>query len=519
MSSNDSSQFKIVAFSADPWESCLPFVRYRGPETYTRMKVIKGNSGDDVYLEKIHEADIVLIQRDFPRFVKKWGEIVKIAREQQIGIVYEIDDLLFDLPQEHPSSSDLENYLHSILWALVESDLVTTTTQYLHDYLRPLNINIRILPNFLNDQIWSFRTPNQNKTNDQVTVGYMGGHTHDHDLRMVLPVLEALLEKYQHKIQIVFWGNPPPNEIKDHPNVNWTNLDIINYQEFAKFFNQQQLDIAIAPLMDNQLNRAKSEIKFLEYSAIGASGVYSKLPPYEQIVTHGHNGYLASDLDEWEHWLSYLIDNPDERLSIAQSAQDTVKQNWLLSKNANKWLDTYLAIPKRSTDYADRIKRFEKIHNVTEITQELLTSYQLIISEERKSHQKLTIASEEQTSIIAGKDKELEIATGKISEYQDLLDEKFKELQKAQLDITHYQGELTRQTRLLEEEQILYQSQIAEKDRQYEELEASLNQILDHRGWKFVQSMQKIRLRLIPLNSRREILYQSILRFFDSWRK
>src|SRR5690606_14753256 len=100
-----------------------------------------------------------------------------------------------------------------------------------------------------------------------------------------------------------------------------------------------EFDFVIAPLADNLFNRCKSGLKFLEYSAIGAPGVYSKLPPYEDIVIDGVTGFLAGTETEWIEKLTRLIEEPELRQNMAVAAQQTVQERWLLSQNITSWED------------------------------------------------------------------------------------------------------------------------------------------------------------------------------------
>jgi hypothetical protein len=63
--------------------------------------------------------------------------------------------------------------------------------------------------------------------------------------------------------------------------------------------------------------------------------------PYEEIVKHGKNGFLASSDQEWIECLQTLIAFPDMRQQIARKAQETVRKNQLLSDHANKWSKAY----------------------------------------------------------------------------------------------------------------------------------------------------------------------------------
>jgi glycosyltransferase involved in cell wall biosynthesis len=210
------------------------------------------------------------------------------------------------------------------------------------DYLSELNPNTRLVNNYLNDQLWGMLEPKvSDNDNQKVIIGYMGGLTHQADLAEVADTLLKLGDKYSHRVKYRFWGVQPPIELLNLPSTEWIKMNQEDYAEFARFFTQQDCDILIAPLKDNEFNRSKSSLKFLEYSTLGVPGVYSKLPPYEAIVEHGVSGYLASNAQDWEYYLSELIENPSIRNKLAIQAQQTVNEQWLLSKKFTEWSQVY----------------------------------------------------------------------------------------------------------------------------------------------------------------------------------
>ncbi len=131
--------------------------------------------------------------------------------------------------------------------------------------------------------------------------------------------------------------------------MEWNPIGLVGYRDFAAFFNSQSCDLAIAPLQDNLFNRAKSHIKFLEYSALGFPGVYSRLEPYAQVVEDGENGLLAGSLVEWEAQLTALIEDSSLRARLGTAAQETVRRDWLLSDHAAAWAQAYQKIYEIST--------------------------------------------------------------------------------------------------------------------------------------------------------------------------
>lgn len=339
---NKKSLKTIVVYTRAPWENALVKLRITAPAELAGINVLNGKEGGTYHPELVTQADIVVIQRDFPLNWKAYKNVLDIANTNNKPVIYEMDDLLLDMPNDHSHRHEYVHALLPMLDAALRSDVVTVSTRLLAEYMRQWNPNTRIIPNYLDDHIWDFNRKNERTgTNEQIFIGYMGGETHLLDLQYISEAIVRILDKYTGKIRLRIWGGKPPDVLVNSSYCEWVPINQLNYALFAKFFSQQDCDIFIAPLRDNRFNRSKSEIKFLEYGVHGVPGIYSQLPPYESIVIHGQNGYLASTIDEWEECLVKLIENPKLRQKMGSEAQITVKDGWLLSQNNQGWLEAY----------------------------------------------------------------------------------------------------------------------------------------------------------------------------------
>ena len=180
------------------------------------------------------------------------------------GVVFDLDDMLFDLPENHPDriSGFYTEALLPMLQAIMEADLVTVATETLRQALLPYNRSIEIIPNDLSQNLWSFKElPASSDLENFITIGYMGGKSHQPDLMMVLPALKAINEDYPGKIRFHFWGIEPPEELAISSQVGWSPPEPYVYQKFVNFFQTQTADIVIAPLEENYFNDCKSPIK------------------------------------------------------------------------------------------------------------------------------------------------------------------------------------------------------------------------------------------------------------------
>jgi glycosyltransferase involved in cell wall biosynthesis len=179
---------------------------------------------------------------------------------------------------------------------------------------------------------------------DKKVIGYMGTRTHDDDLLMVLPALKAVCGRHPEvEIQIIgVAGHSETNvKIQDLP-IRFIKPDQgeETYPNFMFWYTGWvSWDIAIAPLVDSKFNRAKSDIKFLDYAAVGAAGIYSDVVAYWDSVIHGEDGLLVSNhQDAWIAALEQSLVDHDLRHRLAGKAMRKLYGQRTLNQCAERWL-------------------------------------------------------------------------------------------------------------------------------------------------------------------------------------
>ncbi len=317
-------------------------LRFVAPLQKAGITPIQGNPGGHTDLDKISQADAVLIQRDFPKYLQDYERILSAARAQSKPVVYDLDDWLLELPKTHPDrvSHHYAGSLFPILRAITEADVVTVSTDKLAERIHPLNENIHVLPNYIDEGLWHLQ-PRQTTIDPQLplTLVYMGGDSHIPDFEPLVPILSEILQSYGERIVYKSIGMQPVPALRGLPNVEAIPFQF-TYSAYAGFVQRQHFDIAIAPLADNIFNHCKSSIKYLEYSTLGIPGVFSRVTPYAGLITDGVNGFLASDPEEWRQAIIRLIEDTQLRADIGAAAQESVRQ-WLLGDHAWLWQQAY----------------------------------------------------------------------------------------------------------------------------------------------------------------------------------
>ncbi|MEM4235397.1 MAG: hypothetical protein QXU75_09685, partial [Candidatus Methanomethylicaceae archaeon] len=405
----DKNEITISLFTPDPWEHVCPVVRYVGPVEFANWRLLRGNEWKDsqlqVDLDVIKDSDIIIIQRDFPRFVDICEAVIENARLYNKPIIYEIDDLLTELPHEHPDYEHYRSALTPILGMIGRADGITCPTALLQNYLLQFNENVKVLPNYLNDKFWKLLPPSKKENQSYpIVIGYMGSRSHVNDLAIIAPVLSNILNEFGDEVLFRSWGTPFSAPLIDKANAEYIDLGLVCYREFSAYFSRQRCDILIAPLVDNHFNRCKSALKFLEYSALGVPGVFSHIQPYSSVVKNGENGILATTDIEWYESLTTLIRSPDLRYSIGKTAYETLCNSYLLSKEIPNWKEGFeellkeikLKIPSRTT--TSLVKKFveygrEDRQEIIELKAKLEEQKQVISSFSSELNEKQRIIS------------------------------------------------------------------------------------------------------------------------------
>ncbi len=329
---------QVTFFTESSEITAVEHLRVIGPLQYAGIEVKIGIKNGRLDLESTKDSQAFIIQREFPKNTSLYQSVLREAETSNIPVILDLDDNLLNLPKEHPAriSGFYSKALVPLIHALFRVDAIFVTNKNLANQLSSYNKEILILPNYLDDNIWNSMEIDRSDE-DPLKLLYMGTLTHAPDLIKLKEVFKMLSSKYQ-DIQLISVGIEPPEEIRQVLKTTYVPQLSDNYAEFALKLPKISGGIAIAPLVDNSFNRAKSPLKYFEYSAVGLPAVYSNIDPYAGVVQHGRTGFLATEDHEWVEYLEQLISNSDLRRKIATEAYKDVYNNWNMRGHSQKWI-------------------------------------------------------------------------------------------------------------------------------------------------------------------------------------
>lgn len=305
-------------------------------------------------------ADVVIVERTWRPWitVRMAEDLVARVRRDRVRLVYTIDDNLLDLPDfTNPVGLCSVTTEERIVIRLFvrEANGVIVSTEGLKDRLSHLNSRIAVVQNSLDERLFgeALRRKPTASRDRSMTIGFMGTPTHDADIMMILQPLREALREYRGKLELqVVGGLGDPATMRAFEGLPFKILDVgahVQYPLFVRWMIENlRWDLAVAPLEDNPFTRCKSDLKFLDYSALGIPGIYSRLPPYEGTVRHLDTGYLTDNTPEaWAEGLVRLLTDDDLRLRLAANARRYVMASRTLQQRAGDWLGALQTLIER----------------------------------------------------------------------------------------------------------------------------------------------------------------------------
>jgi GT2 family glycosyltransferase len=296
------------------------------------------------------DPEILVIQRTAIENLDLARRIIKYASANGISIVFEIDDDLINIPDEHPEYRHYIDQIDAAKLLASNADLITVPSEVLGDRLREYNPRVEILPNCLDESLWDIPDKYHviKKSSNQVKILYMGTLSHERDLEKIREPILQLKSDLKDEFEFELVGGFGRKFLAN----NWyTRIHIpssaIDYLCFVDWFRRQRgrWHIGLAPLEHTEFNESKSYIKYLDYSAMGLAGIYANNTPYNSVVTDGKNALLVDqNEDSWYQAIQHLIENSSIRSNIASNALSDLHLNHTLKSKAYKWADCYLRI-------------------------------------------------------------------------------------------------------------------------------------------------------------------------------
>ncbi|WP_412148318.1 glycosyltransferase [Curtobacterium flaccumfaciens] len=276
----------------------------------------------------------VLVQRDvLPRTVVQ--PFLETAARRGIRVVAEVDDDFFTVSgRARLARAEYDPDRLASIDALVRgADTVIVSTPELAEVVRPVARHVVVVPNALDPGLW---TSGATEDDDERPAGehrvlYMGTLTHAADLELLRDVFADLATADGTPIRLEVIG------VTEDGDADWFRRIEVpdgHYPPFSRWLvaHRARWRAGVAPLRDEEFNRAKSDLKFLEYTALGLPAVVSDRPSYAVAERYGAVG-VPDDVDAWRAAVRAAVERgaPDER------AERWVRDARTIGRDGDTW--------------------------------------------------------------------------------------------------------------------------------------------------------------------------------------
>jgi hypothetical protein len=301
-----------------------------------------------------HQLSAVRIQRQATANQLEFVKFLKQAcKQSKTRIIYEIDDIIFreDIPEynKFKPAFEADEIRESSVEIMRMCDEITVSCEFMKKYYRDKtgNQNITIIPN-CPPKFWIGNLYDEQKirknfqaTKSRPRILYPGSGAHfDVDNRVkgrddFHHVIESVIRTRQ-QFKWVFLG-AFPNAVR--PYIERQEMEFYPWHalyDYPALIDKLNVNMIIAPLIDSIFNRAKSDVKWIEASALGIPIACQDMCTYDQASLKFRTG------DELIKLISHTCGNKKQYLAESRKGHEAVSKRWLeLPDNYGKYRELF----------------------------------------------------------------------------------------------------------------------------------------------------------------------------------
>lgn len=294
-------------------------------------------------LEKLYhflpKIDIFLLSRC--QWTLEIQKSIDIVKSHKIPLVFDIDDLFCSLEYLQLITNTLNVQLKQEFeydwWTAAigrtymvacQADILMATNPYL---LNKLSSVFADRPGFVIDNSINheqldisnalLECKNSAVSNDEFVIGYFSGTpSHINDFNVIADDMLKLLNDFPSmKLKVVGFMEFPERmksliengRIEFHP--------LVDFIELQKLM--AEVDVNVAPLVENDFTNCKSELKFFEAAIVNTITCATPIYTYKTSIKHGESGFLCKQ-GEWYSTIANIYNGKYDLNKITSNARD-----------------------------------------------------------------------------------------------------------------------------------------------------------------------------------------------------
>jgi len=259
------------------------------------------------------DARAFILQRPFE---PKHMDLIRLCRDMDIPVILDYDDHLLDVPETNPTHHQYQHFKPNVIDCLKAADEIWVSTPTIAKAYSPYNRNIHVIPNAHNDYLFPISGKLPYNINTKKAFN-RGGQSHQADVLSVADDIIRVVNENQ-DWTFTFMGDRF-TYLEQRCDDNYHILHGMTLMQYFKYIQLENPNVFFFPLVDNEFNRGKSNICWLEATYSGAA-FYGNLnmPEYPEGMALSMN-----DFGDFDH---------DVLRAYNEWSWDYIKENLLLSK-------------------------------------------------------------------------------------------------------------------------------------------------------------------------------------------
>lgn len=312
-------------------------------------------------LGELQEFDIILAQRQFHESVL---DMLQSAQLMGKTILFEIDDNVHAVHRNSPVYDDFRPgspAYEGVRDVMKACDGLFTSSPELASQYSKWAKRTWVLPNCVDIGFrdWETPVPRHPELEGKLVIGWAGSITHQDDWAPLMGVIPEILDKYPHTAFALVSAYQTMDIFVEQlklPTERVVRLDPVPFARYPEL--PAQFDIGLVPVVNTEFNRAKSDLKLVEYGARHVPYVASRIAPYSRFHTDtgGQGGYLCNGRQEWVDAISTFVEVESERKAAADFMFQHVQDERSIRMNTFRWAEA-MREAVTLTQYSPEVER------------------------------------------------------------------------------------------------------------------------------------------------------------------
>lgn len=258
---------------------------------------------------------------------EKGKDLIDFCNKKGIPSIYMLDDNWISIVEDYPEYGKIfekgSNTYDNFMYILQNSTITWVYNDNLAEDLR--KFSKKIVKAKLGVDIKPIK---ENKKREKLIIGFAGSMRYDDKAFKALSMIK------RDDIKILLFGVMNKKQLKMFENTEVIREEFLKYEKYIEKMREIQPDLLIAPLDYNRTNSSKCYNKYLENSSMKAATIFSRVPPYTDVVKENLTGFYTQKetVEGWYNTIEKVLNNRDLLFKVKENSYKDVMNNYSVDK-------------------------------------------------------------------------------------------------------------------------------------------------------------------------------------------